>query len=129
MINGNDNSSSSWLLMGNPKLEELLAPSISLADWLIAKHCTKWWKNQPATFEYQSAQHGLCTVLVVPRSSKQSTCDFLAIYLDCEALRMMNDPETLERIPEFTPEHMILARKLSEDFSSSSDNGPDSQTS
>ena len=114
MINKNDNSPSSWLVMGDPKLKEFLSPFIPLADWLIAKHCTQWWKNQPSTSEYQSAQHGLCTVLVVPRSSKEWTCRFLAIYLGCDALRMMNDPETLLRIPEFTPEHMDLAKMISE---------------
>ena len=112
MISKNDNSPLSWLQMGNLKMNELLAPCIPLADWLIAKHCTKSWKNHPETSEYQAAQHSLCTVLIVPCSSKEWTCRHLAIYLYCDVLPMMNDPETLSRIPEYTPEHLEIAKQI-----------------
>jgi len=114
MINKNDNLSSSWLRMGDRELREYYAPFMPIADWLIAKHCKQWWKTQPQTSEYQAAQHGLCSVLFMPRSSKEMTCRFLVIYLGCDVLPLMNDPETLERIPEFTPAHMELARKISQ---------------
>jgi len=114
MVNKNDNLYFSWLQMGDLKLNEYYAPFIPLADWLIAKHCKQWWKNQPQTSEYQAAQNSLCGVLFMPRSSKEWTCRFLAIYLCCDVLRMMNDPETLSRIPEFTPEHLALAHEISQ---------------
>jgi len=114
MINKNDNSPLSWLQMGDRRLNELYIPFIPLADWLIDKHCTKWWKNQPQSSEYQAAQYSLCSVLLVPECTKEWTCRHLVIYLECDVLPLMNDPETLSRIPELTPEHMALAREISQ---------------
>jgi len=112
IVNKNDNHSSSWLQMGYPNLNAACAPFIPLADWLIAKHCQQWWKNQPQTSQYQQSQFGLCSTLWYPRHTKEWTCRFLAIDLGCSPLSMMNDPETLDRIPELMPEHAARAMEV-----------------
>ena len=103
-VNKNDNVPSSWVRMGEQSFNEACVPHIPLADWLIAKHCKKWWKNHPEKWDYQYNQFGICGTLWYPRNTKEWTARTLSIFLDCNPIELINDPETMLRIPALTPE-------------------------
>jgi hypothetical protein len=99
-VNKNDNQRSSWLLKISSEAREKAAPFIPLADWLIAKHCQKWWRNHPETWDYQYCQMGICLNLATPRDTREWTLHFIAIYLDCNPINLINDcSDELKNIP------------------------------
>ena len=99
-VNGNDNGSFSWLNKASQEEQTLLTPHIPMATWLIDKHCQKWWKNQPQSWDYQYAHFGICVKLAYPRPSRNETLEFVALYLDCNPILLINDPsEELKHVP------------------------------
>ena len=109
IVNANDNHRASWLRKIDIISTEKYAPFIPLASWLIEKHCKKWWKNHPEVWDYQYCQMGICGTLQYPRHTKEWTADFVSISLGCNPLELINDQETMDRIPELTHERKLRA--------------------
>lgn len=90
VINANENLRASWLQHGYAEYAEY-APHIPVANWLIKKYCTQWWKNHPELWDYQIEQFSICMELNGSRGSREYTLDAIATYLKCNPLLLMND--------------------------------------
>jgi hypothetical protein len=94
-VNQNDNHMSSWLWKGDRDLSNQWATYIPLANTIIQRHSTLWYKTQPQTSEYQYMQMGICSLLDGGRDlyGSDGVVQLIASLIKCRnSLAILNDP-------------------------------------
>lgn len=94
-VNQNDNHMSSWLRKGDLELSHQWAKHIPLANAIIQRHSTLWYKTQPQTSEYQYMQMSVCSLLYDGRElyGSDGTLQLIASLIECRnPLTITNDP-------------------------------------
>jgi hypothetical protein len=86
VVNANENLRHSWVTEYPD-----YAQYVPLANWLIQKYCTLWWKNHPESYEHRYCQFGICMELNGSRGSKDWTLTFIADRLKCNPVLLIND--------------------------------------